>query len=439
MQRYQFTVSRRKFEAASQYLPGGVHYNFHRTGRKVTIAFQSGVGSRLWDYDGNEHLDLFCKFGALIVGHQHPGYSERLKQCIDTILCVDQAGLEQAVCEKLVELIPCAEMVRFGLSGTEIIQNMIRLARAFTGREKIIRFQGHYHGNADNIMGGRASSAEEPWPVDFEGDVLGTEGRAACILESQSLLLPWNDLQTLEQTLSRYGSDVALILMEPGCINGGGILPQNGYLEGVRSLSDRYGILLAFDEVITGFRVALSGAQSLFGVTPDLAVFGKALAGGAVPVSALVGRREILRLYTEQRVVHGGTFNGYALGLAAVRATVDILQEDPDCYARMGRLLGRIAASLRQAASAVGLPMVVQGFSTALVYHVSPRPLQRTTDYRPQLQYYDAMVRLACEAHGIQIAPNSRLYSNIMLTEDDVAFFEDRIGDALLDAERSLA
>lgn len=434
MDRYTLTQSRRLAQRTRSSLPGGVHYNFRGGGRSSTIPFASGDGSRLWDHDGNEHLDLFCKFGALILGHGHPHYQKRLTERIGQLTAVNQTGIESTVCEKIVQHVPSAEMVRFGLSGTEMVQNAVRLARAYTGRNRILRFKGHYHGNADNVMGGRPQASGKPVALEFEGDPMGTEGRADGILEDQSLLIPWNDAEALDETLERFGDEIAIVIMEPGCLNGGGILPDAGYLQHARDACTQHGIVLAFDEVITGFRVGLGGAQAHFGVPPDLTIMGKALAGGGLPVSALAGHRDLMALYADKDVVHAGTFNGYALGLAAVQATLEILEDDPGCYDRMGDVLTRITDVFARAAADVGIPLSVQGFPQAQVFHVRPEPLASPDDYDAATHYADSVVRKACAEYGIQICPTSRLYANVVLNDEDVRFFEDRIHDALHDA-----
>lgn len=406
--------------------------------RQVT-PFVDGRGSRLWDMDGNEHLDLVCEYGASLAGHGNEYYNERLKAQIDRIVSVDQAGLEAGICERLIDHIPSAEWVRFGLSGTETIQNAIRLARAYTGRQRLVRFIGHYHGSADNIMGGTPSSADNPKAQELEGDGYFTEGRTAGALNDQNLLVPWNDINALERVFADHGATIAAVMMEPVALNCGGILPRPDYLEAVRQMCDRDGVVFILDEVITGFRMALGGAQSVFGITPDLTILGKAMSGGAVPVSALVGRRDIMDLYDRQRVVHCGTYNGYPLGLAAVEATLDMLENDPDCYMRMGNHLVEIARILTTAAADVGLPLVVQGVPTGLSAHVCAEPLGRPEDYTSELQTRDGLVKAVCEGHGIQFAPRYfRLYSNLMLNEKDVAFFQERIHDALYEAKSVL-
>lgn len=428
---FQLKRSRQYFKRLQRSLPCGAHYNFHASGVRPVVPFVGGRGARLWDMDGNEHIDLACKYGASIVGHGNNEYNRRLTAQIGQVLGVDQAGLEARVCERLIGHLPSAELVRFGLSGTEVIQNALRLARAFTGRQQILRFVGHYHGSADDVMGGAPRGASDPTPREKEGDGFFTEGRASGAFEAQ-LLVTWNDVEAIERVFRAQGERLAAVIMEPVALNCGGVVPSADYLRRVRELCDQRGVVLIFDEVITGFRAAIGGAQSVFGVTPDLTILGKALSGGAVPVSALVGRREIMALYEAQRVVHAGTYNGYPLGLAAVDATLDLLEGDPDCYERMGAHLVQLGRVLTDAAEDVGLPLVVQGMPTGLCAHVCPEPLERCEDYTSDLKTRDGLLNAVCEEHGIRLAPGyARLYSNLMLDADDVAFFAGRVHDAL--------
>ena len=436
MAKLDIKKSETAFREGKKYLPGGTHYNFGSTEASV-VPCNKGRGSRVWDLDGNEYLDLFCKFGALIVGHCNPKYNEALKASIDRYTTGDLCGLEGRVGEMISHYVPGAEMIRFGLSGTESVQNAIRLGRAYSGKQRFIRFKGHYHGNADNIMGGDAENLDYPVPKTKKGDYMDTEGRADNILEQQSFLLPWNNFEVLESTVQKYADEIGVIIMEPICVNGGGVIPEPGYMENVRSLCDRYNIVLIFDEVITGFRVALGGAQSLLGVTPDITVFGKAIAGGGVPVSAIAGKKEIMQLYAKGNVIHAGTFNGYPLGLAAVLSTLELLSEDQGCYERMGNYLIRIGESMINAARDVGMPLVVQGMPTALVFHSQETPVT-SDNYPERTQAENVLITRVLQDYGLLFSPISRLYSNLMMNDDDVEFFDNRIGEALARAQEVL-
>lgn len=418
-------------------LPGGTHYNFGDPERPLVIPFNRGRNSRVWDLDGNEHLDLFCKFGALFVGHHNEAYNAALMDYMGKVTSVDTCDLEVEVCETLVKHIPCAEMIRFCLSGTEAVQNALRLARGFTGKNRFIRFHGHYHGNADNIMGWRKKQdLSYPIPEQFKGDLLDTWGRAPGTIPDQSFMLPWNDIDVLTATIERYHDEIAAVLMEPICINGGGIFPREGYLEKTKALCEKYNIILIFDEIITGVRLGLGGAQQLLGVTPHLATFGKALGGGSMPISAIVGSSDIMNLYTRGKVIHAGTFNGYPLGLAAIKATFSLIEQDPDCYDRIANFTQQISNIFVKAAKAVELPLVVQGMPTALVYHSQSSPVDRSEGYSDKVKFCDIIIREISKRYGIQFSPLSRIYANMLMSQDDITFFEDRIFDAMANARK---
>lgn len=430
-------ISKEFYKKCWEMLPGGAHYNFGDPERPLVIPFNRGRNSRVWDLDGNEHLDLFCKFGALFVGHHNEAYDNALSGYMQKVTSVDTCDLEVDVCSLMIKHIPCADMVRFCLSGTEAVQNALRLARAHTGKNRFIRFHGHYHGNADNIMGWRKQQdLSFPVPEAFKGDLLDTLGRATNILTDQSFVLPWNDIAALQATVERYSGEIAAVLMEPICINGGGIFPVEGYLESAKALCERHNIVLIFDEIITGVRLGLGGAQDILGVTPHLATFGKALGGGSLPISAIAGRRDIMDLYTRGKVIHAGTFNGYPLGLAAIKATFTLIENDPGCYERMGRFTEQICDAFVRAAHAVDLPLVVQGMPTALVYHSQDTTVDRSEGYSDKVKFCDIIIREVSKRYGIQFSPLSRIYSNMLMSQDDVRFFEERIFDALANARK---
>ena len=241
----------------------------------------------------------------------------------------------------------------------------IRIARAYTGRRYFIRFEGHYHGWLDNVLGGLVNDRAldrpfRPFAVESIEDPMTTEGRDSTTLE-QSFKLPWNDSEVLERVLKRYGQEVAMIHMEPILCNLGACPPRPGYLERVRELCTKYGIVLSFDEIITGFRVGLGGAQKLLEVTPDLATFGKAMAGG-IPLSAVAGNHGLFDLFIQQRVVGAGTFNGYPFGLAAALTTIKILEEnDGALYKHVDRVQDRLMTGLGEIGKRRGLPLLIQG------------------------------------------------------------------------------
>lgn len=418
-------------------LPGGVHYNFNLPWEETPIHFKHTNNSRVWDMNGKEYLDLYARFGAMIVGHNNQEYNESLKECIDRVLSVSHCDLDAEVLELIAKFVPSAEMVRFGLSGTEMVQNALRLARAYTKKNKFIRFENHYHGNADNIMGGKCLSKELPVPEDFLGDLKGTLGRADDIMAQQSYLISWNDEIQLEQLLKEKSSEIAAIIMEPVCVNGGSVMPKKGYLATVRKLCDKYGVLLIFDEIITGFRMGMGGAQQYFDVLPDLTVLGKALGGGGVPVSALVGKKEIMALLIEKKVIHAGTFNGYTLGTFAIKATLECLsRNNGEALQKMELNTLKLHQILRDKAKKVGLPLIVQGPASCGAYHCCEKELLSPNEYTFDITSMDIILNAEMAKQGILISSLSRIYPNIMINQEDIVWFEERVDKALIETKK---
>ena len=288
---HSYTRNNEFFERAIRVMPGP-QSNLRTPVGVKPLFIVKGEGSRLWDVDGNEYVDFMCGVGPGILGYSNGEFIQTLKDQLDTLYYLvsgaAQTPMEVELAEKFQEHVPCADKVRFCLSGTEAVQLAIRLARAYTKRPYFIRFEGHYHGWLDNVLGGLVDDRTSGKPFAMEGDQdpLGTEGRSPGAFQ-ESFKIPWNDIRVLERVLERYGKEVAMVHMEPILCNAGCCAPKPGYLERVRELCDQYEIVLSFDEVITGFRVAPNCAQGLLGVTPDIATFGKALASGVRAGSGL--------------------------------------------------------------------------------------------------------------------------------------------------------
>ena len=339
----------------------GAHSN-NSPPAEVRVFQARAEGSRFWDADGNEYVDYTGASGPNILGHRHPEYVSALKNFMDEkSLCTGSSYIfaeeDIRLAEKLVEHVPCAERVKLCVSGSEAVQQAVRLARAYTKRPYVLRFGGHYHGWIDNIYGGvpTLSSADKPFPL-YEPTINGKSEKS----NYEGLMIPWGDLERLEQTLQAYGKDIAIIIMEAVC-GSGTLLPPPGYLEQVRSLCDQHRIVMCIDEVITGFRVGLSGAQGLFGVTPDICTLGKAL-GGGLPISAVVGKAEILEQLRHQQVMGPGTFNGNPLCVQAASTTLDILaRENGAAYREMAQVQQSLMAGLDEIARRHDIPMRVQG------------------------------------------------------------------------------
>lgn len=418
-------------------LAGGVHYNFNLPWDEYPLHFVKGKNSRLWDMNGKEYLDFYARFGASILGHSNEEYCDTLKATIDRILCVSHSDLDAETLEILSKLIPSAECIRFGLSGTETIQNALRLARAFTGKNRFIRFEGHYHGNADNIMGGKVPKGTNDYiPKEFLGDFKHTAGRAVGSLEDNSFLLPWNNIDVLEDVLIKHANEIAAIITEPICVTSGSLMPAAGYLEKMRSLCDKYHVVLIFDEVITGCRTGVGGAQKLLNIVPDLSVFGKAIAGGAIPVSVLAGKKEIMQLLIDKKVIHAGTFNGYPLGAAAVKTTLEILSRDNEsAIFTMNETVTQIHDILKARADAIELPLIIQGPPGCAAYHCTDTILKNPEDYTDELMMMDIILNNNLAENGILVSTFSRIYPNISLNHEDVEYFRKNVDNALIETK----
>ena len=412
---------------ARRIMPGG-HSNLRAPLTSRPIFFARGKGARLWDVDGNEYIDYINAAGPGLLGHDNEEFTRAVSAQLKD-LCIVGSGVGQIeaeieLIEKMVKYIPCAEQVRLCLAGTEVVQLAIRLARAYTHRPCFIRFEGHYHGSMDNILGGEIGevAAGRPVPVETAEDHLGTEGRAPGSFEP-SLMLPWNDIAALEEALEEYHDQVALVMMEPIACNGGCLPPRPGYLERVRELCTSYGIVFMLDEIITGFRVGLGGAQAELGVTPDIATYGKAL-GGGLPVSALAGKKEIMDLLLERRVIGAGTFNGYPLATAAALATIKVLEQgDAALYEKRDKLQERLKAGLAEITARRDIPCLIQGEKGTFFTHFldfdgemaySVRDLAGVDHERG----FNSHTRLTEE--GVITMFGARWYISMALTETDV-------------------
>lgn len=365
MPTYEFHRSQKHMRDAARYLAGGVSSNFRLGMRPTPLLVERAEGAYVVDADGNKLIDFYLGMGPMLLGHNPERVLAAARRQLEKgILFAAQTEAEFRAARHLCELVPCAERVRFGSSGTEVVQAALRLARAATGRQVVIKFEGHYHGWLDNVFWSVAPPAETCGPESRPNKVSGSRGNDSHSGDNLEILT-WNDLQAVERRLAI--GDVAAVIMEPIMCNGGTIPPRQGYLAGVRDACTRSGTTLIFDEVITGFRVSPGGAQQLYGVTPDLAVFGKAIASG-FPVAALVGRAELLEMFVSGAVMHGGTYNAHPMCMAATAATLEILAEG-NIYPVLERRGHRLLAAIAEILTKHGIPACVQGFPA--MFHVA--------------------------------------------------------------------
>jgi glutamate-1-semialdehyde 2,1-aminomutase len=372
----EFDESSRRMVEAARWAPGGVHSNFRAGISPTPLVFERGEGPYLIDADGNRLIDYYLGMGPMILGHSPRSVKEAVAAQLERgILYAGQSEIEIEAGRLVCGMVPCAERLRFASSGTEAVQAAIRVARAATGRKIIVKFEGHYHGWGDNILWSTAPPHDEAGPREAPNAIPGSRGQDLDAGRN-TVVLPWNDLALVEKRLAER--DVAMVMMEPAMCNSGAIRPVPGYLEGVRTACTKYGTVLLFDEVITGFRLAAGGAQQRFGVTPDLATFAKAIANG-FPVAAVAGRADILDHFTEGGVVHGGSYNAQPVAMAATVATMKELA-DPTVYKTLERRGRRLMEGLRDALHAANVPAVVTGFPQ--IFHVALDVTEPARDYR---------------------------------------------------------
>jgi len=360
-----FDRSKREMAQACQYLAGGVSSNFRLGISPTPLVIQSGEGPYVTDVDGNRLIDYYLGMGPMILGHNPKAVIEAAKSQLNRgILFAGQTEVEFEAARLVCDLVPCAERVRFGSSGTEVIQAAMRLARAATGRKTIVKFEGHYHGWLDNVQWSVAPAAEVCGPPNAPAKVAGTRGQDPHSADYLAVL-GWNDLTAVQDRLAQ--GDVAAVIMEPAMCNTSAIPPRAGYLEGVRAACTKTGTVLIFDEVITGFRLSAGGAQQRFGVTPDLATFGKAIANG-FPVAALAGCADLMDQFVTAGVMHGGTYNGHPVNMAATVATLRELARG-EVYSLIEKRGGRLMKGIGEILSRASIAARIHGFPS--IFHVA--------------------------------------------------------------------
>ncbi len=393
--------TREMFERAKKVIPHGVNSNFRYWGDEDTLVITRGEGPYIWDADGKRYIDYRLAFGPIILGHSYPAVVEHVQKAITGgTLFAWTTPLEISVCERITRLCK-VDKVRLTNTGTEATMHALRIARAHTGREKFIKFEGQYHGMADYFMFSTASSnlgmlGSRQNPINSPV----TSGIPKA-LNQYVTNLPFNDFELLEKTVEAKWGDIAAIFVEPMLGNAAAITPKPGFLEKLRELCDKYGIVLVFDEVKTGFRIARGGAQEFFGVKADLVTYAKAM-GNGFPIAAIAGKEEVMMTIDPGAVAHGGTYTGNVAGAAAAEATLQILENEPiiESIRQRGQMLMN---GIGEVLTEAGIPHVVNGvpamFGILLGSAEEPREFR---DYLAgDAELYEAIAMELCR-RGVQ-------------------------------------
>lgn len=388
------------FDRARDVMPGGVNSPvraFAAVG-DVPRFMARGAGCRIWDVDGNEYIDYVMSWGPLIHGHAYPPVVEAVAEAAS---CGTSFGApterEVLMAELVIEVVPSIEMVRLVSSGTEATMSAVRLARGFTGRDLIVKFAGNYHGHADMLLA-RAGSGSLTLGIPSSPGVPEATARS-------TLVVPYNDIAALQAIFARQGDEIAAVIVEPIAGNMGVVVPDSGFLDAIRRLTAERGALFICDEVITGFRVAYGGAQSLFGFDPDITTLGKII-GGGLPVGAYGGSKKIMEhMAPVGPIYQAGTLAGNPLAMAAGLASVRPLGE-PGFYARLATATETLRAGLEEAAAQAGAPVWVNAAPGMLTVFFTPDPVRDLTgaeaaDTRMYARFFHAMLK-----RGIYLPPS---------------------------------
>ncbi len=405
------------FAEAQKFIPGGVNSParaFGAVGGGPRF-FARGKGSRVWDIDGNEYIDYVCSWGPLILGHAHPRVVAKIGQtCADGTSFGAPTLLETQLARQIVQMVPSVEKVRMVSSGTEATMSAIRLARGYTGREKIIKFDGCWHGHGDSFLIKAGSSSLTLGAPDSPGIPQG--------IADNTLTVAYNDAEAVQQALRENRGEIAAIIVEPVAGNMGTVPPVEGFLQALRTLASDDGCLLIFDEVITGFRVGPGGAQALYGVTPDLTCLGK-IVGGGLPAAAYGGRADIMDNVSPmgKKVSQAGTLSGNPLAMAAGLEQLQILSED-GTYQRLEEVASRLETGMRENLDRLGLPYPINRVGGMLCMFFTEHPVTRfadlaTVDLERFSRYF-----WACLQRGIYLAPSQYecMFPSVAHSDEDI-------------------
>lgn len=422
MEKRNYKKSAQLLERARKVLASGVSSEFRKYNHPHALFYTHGEGSRVYDVDGNEYLDFTLSQGPLILGHSHPEVLKSVHEySAPGQLFAGQHLREIELAEKINQLVPTAELMRFCLDGSEAVHTAFRIARAKTGKQKFLRFEGHYHGWLDNVCWGISAPSGEALGSREEPNVFPWSGGLSENTRDEFIIIPWNDKELLKKTIEAHHHELAAIITEPVMCNSGCILPEDGFLQTIRELCDTYNITFILDEVITGFRLSLGGAQQYFNIRPDLSIFAKAIASG-YPISVITGKMEWMTLVEQAKVIHAGTMNSSNATIAAALSTIEVLERDQP-YDRMFELGKRMIEGIREAAADAGHQLLVQG--PGPMFNISFTDQEKITDFRGTLSCDKAKLSqfiAGMHDHGVRIIGRGLCYISAVHTPEDIDY-----------------
>lgn len=396
-----FSKSKSLFDRAKQVIPGGVNSPV-RAFRAVggnPVFIKKARGAFLYDEDGNEYIDLINSWGPMILGHAHPVIEEAIREALANSPSFGApTRREVEMAELICSIMPSIEKVRMVNSGTEATMSAIRVARGYTGKDKFIKIEGCYHGHGDSFLIAAGSGALTFGSPDSPGVTKGTA--------KDTLIAPFNDLQAIEQLIAKNENEIAAIILEPVVGNMGCVVPQPGYLQGLRELCDQHNIILIFDEVMTGFRLSLGGAQSLYGVKPDMTTLGKII-GGGLPVGAYGGKKEIMDSISPLGPIYqAGTLSGNPLAMAAGLAMLKFLNQNPSVYQQLNRQTTGLVDGIKKQYEESGFHYTINQVGSMFTLFFTDQPVidfdsAKTSDTKRFASYFQAMLN-----EGVYLAPS---------------------------------